>query len=268
MTRRGDHQAAALLAALAQEPQARLVRDGAAYRVDAAGRKSGHTIPAPLVRRLLAGGLLVAAQGGDLAASSAATAWLKRRAGGGLPFLAQHLPIERKRLAGDGETVHLNAAESPIAMLARRNDAAGKPWLGADAVEAAERLRRDFEVGGLQPRITANWSAAVNTARRTDAAGLTELTDAAIAARIRFARAMNAVGPEFSGLLADICCFLKGVETVERERSWPARSGKLVLRLALGALARHYGLASAASGPSESAGMRSWGADDYRPSAR
>ncbi len=95
--------------------------------------------------------------------------------------------------------------------------------------------------------------------------GLTDLTETALAARLRFERAMDAVGPEFCGLLADVCCFLKGLETVERERQWPARSAKLALRLALEALARHYGLNPTAEGSKSGAKIRHWGAPDYRP---
>ena len=141
----------------------------------------------------------------------------------------------------------------------------GEPWLKPHAIEAAERLRRDFEVGRLQPRVTANWSASVSSGRRSDGAGLADLTDMALAARLRFDRAMRAVGPELSGVLVDVCCFLKGLETVERERRWPARSAKLVLRIALEGLARHYGLTATATGRPASGKLRHWGTDDYRP---
>ena len=86
-----------------------------------------------------------------------------------------------------------------------------------------------------------------------------------MAARARFDRAVTEVGPEFSGILIEACCFLKGLETIEPERLWPARSAKLVLQLALAALARHFGLSETAAGADGSRIIRSWGADGYRP---
>ena len=58
-----------------------------------------------------------------------------------------------------------------------------------------------------------------------------------------------------------MCCFLKRLEEVERERSWPPRSAKVVLQLGLDRLARHYGLSEQAQGRGKAA-VRTWLADD------
>lgn len=85
----------------------------------------------------------------------------------------------------------------------------------------------------------------------------TFFSEAVIAARQRVRRALDKVGPEFSGLLLDICCFLKRLEDIERERAWPARSAKIVLQLALDRLARHYGYGTQAKGSSH-ADLQTW----------
>jgi hypothetical protein len=111
---------------------------------------------------------------------------------------------------------------------------------------AGERLRADFTRAQMMPRTTSNWESPVRS--RGDAGATMHFSDAAIAARQRINHAMAAAGPEFSGLLLDVCCFLKGLEDIEQERRWPARSAKVVLQLALDRLARHYGLEAQALG--------------------
>jgi Domain of unknown function (DUF6456) len=75
--------------------------------------------------------------------------------------------------------------------------------------------------------------------------------------------ALDQVGPEFTGLLMDVCCFLKGLEDVERERGWPRSSAKVVLQLGLDRLARHYGYGGEARGAAR-AEVRTWLAEDAR----
>jgi hypothetical protein len=170
-------------------------------------------------------------------------------------FLAQHAALESRTI--EGARALVDAEESPLAWLARRK------LVGPAEFEAGERLRRDLDMGAMLPRVTANWSANVSSGARS--ARGADITDMALAARQRANKALAAAGPDFSGLLVDVCGFLKGLETIESERGWPRRSGKVVLSLALGALARHYGIAAEARGPARAKGLRHWGVEDYRP---
>lgn len=166
---------------------------------------------------------------------------------------------------GEARPILVNLSESPLAQLARLRTRAGKSFLAAREFEAGERLRVDYTRGQIMPRLGANWIASVASGKRSGAGGTAELTEAALAARLRVEKAIAAVGPELSGVLIDVCCFLKGMETVEMERAWPVRSGKVVLKTALSALARYY-WPNAASDENKPARMLHWGVQGYRPS--
>ncbi|MBI5130428.1 MAG: DNA replication protein [Rhodopseudomonas palustris] len=173
-------------------------------------------------------------------------------------FRAQHLSLaERAIMTDDGlASVTVDDGESPLAWLARRKGRDGRSLISAHQFVAGERLRADFTRANLTPRVTSNWGAPTG---RAGGGGAGEMTDLVVASRQRVQNAIAACGPEFSGVLLDVCCFLRGLEDVERERGWPSRSAKVVLQLALDRLARHYGLAPP-SGPARSK-LRSWLAD-------
>lgn len=177
------------------------------------------------------------------------------------PLRARHLQLAEIRIAtGDGTlAVTIDAAESPLAWLARRQGRDGRAMIAPVQLQAGERLRADFTCAQLMPRITANWSAAVADGRRGASPG--HITDMMVAARQRVRYALDAAGPEFSGLLVDVCCFLKGLAQIEGERGWPSRSAKVVLQLGLDRLARHYGLTRVARGKAGGE-VRTWLAED------
>lgn len=160
-----------------------------------------------------------------------------------------------------------NAAESPLAWLYNRRDRDGKSLIGEAEFNAGERLRRDFWFAQMTPNVTQSWSPISSTGgsgRRAPHAA--DQADNVIAAAERVRRALAAVGPELAGILIDVCGHLNGLEEIERRARWPQRSAKIVLTMALTALARHYGLLVDASAAPGAARLRHWGATGYRPS--
>ncbi len=125
----------------------------------------------------------------------------------------------------------VDEAESPLAWLARRKGRDGRALIEPVQLQAGERLRAEFTRAHMMPRITSNWSASVATG--PPGSSPATFTDTMIGARQRVRTALDAAGPEFAGLLVDVCCFLKRLEEVERERGWPLRSAKIVLQLGL-----------------------------------
>ena len=216
---------------------------------------------------LIAADLAVRRGDGTLAITDAGRAHLARFALASCdspidPFLGQHLGLARGEVeTAEGRVdITVDATESPLAWLARRKGRDGRALIEPIELQAGERLRADVTRAHMMPRITANWTSSVAQDRRTGG-GAATFTEAAIAARQRVRHALDAVGPEFTGLLLDVCCFLKRLEDVERERRWPPRSAKIVLQLGLARLARHYGYAAAARGKARTP-VRTWRAPE------
>jgi Domain of unknown function (DUF6456) len=179
-------------------------------------------------------------------------------------FRSQHLALAQRQITTElgRANVTVDEAESPLGWLAWRRGRDGRPLIAAHQHQAGERLRADFTRANLMPRTTSNWASPVASGRRGSGGDhAASFTETMIAARQRVHSALDAAGPEFAGLLIDVCCFLKGLEDIERDRAWPARSAKVVLQLALDRLARHYGYAGEAHGRAQ-APVRVWLADD------
>ncbi|MGO4388891.1 DUF6456 domain-containing protein [Microvirga sp. 2YAF29] len=172
-------------------------------------------------------------------------------------FFQQHRDVTSASVHTDMGTkrVRMDADESPLDWLRRRKDRNGEPMIDEAAYQAGERLRTDIMLAGLLPGVTARWDAMPSNG---GPASPSDATDRMVAARQRIRHAFDAVGSDFADLLMDLCGFLKGLELIERERQWPQRSAKIVVRLALARLAEHYGIEAAASGPAASRGIRTW----------
>jgi hypothetical protein len=178
------------------------------------------------------------------------------------PLRAQHLHLAaRIAEVPDGfARVLVDDSESPLMWMARRKGKGGQPLIASHHFLAGERLRSDFTSAQLMPRTTSNWDMSLSRERRSGGSG-TSVADTALAARQRVRHALDAAGPEFSGLLMDVCCFLKGLEDVERERLWPRSSARVVLQLGLERLARHYGYGAEAVGKARGK-LRNWSAEE------
>ncbi|WP_308915174.1 DUF6456 domain-containing protein [Jannaschia sp. LMIT008] len=158
------------------------------------------------------------------------------------PFLQQEadvIPLPVRDAEGGTRTLTVNLAESPLAVLARRRDRGGAPFLSDMLVTAGELLREDFEQAQLGPRIGQNWERFMTAGLDASPAEDGEVP-AHDAARDRVGTALAALGPGLGDVALRVCCYLEGLETAEKRMGWAARSGKIVLRIALQRLHQHY----------------------------
>ena len=135
-----------------------------------------------------------------------------------------------------GRRVTVNLAESPLGWLRARG------LVDARQFEAGERLRDDYEMAALGPRVTMRWDAAPAVRRGGMPHMGLDPTTAQIAAKRRFDAAVTAAGPGLADILWRVICAGETVPVAEKALGWPARAGRLVLTLALDRVASHYGL--------------------------
>ncbi len=129
------------------------------------------------------------------------------------------------------------ATESPLVGLARRKDRDGQPFLKRDLVAAGERLREDYELAQVGMEPVESWDCFMS-------GDVVEIKvdgpPGSVAARARVKGALSDLGPGLADVVLRCCCFLEGLEQTEKKMGWSARSGKIVLRIALQRLKRHY----------------------------
>ncbi len=141
--------------------------------------------------------------------------------------------LKDQRLPGSTRVVTMNQSESPLAWLRARGKVDDRQFA------AGELLRGDFERASLGPRVTMRWDASgVNVPRSGDRAP--DLSAPQISAKARFDAALAAAGPGLADILWRTVCAGETVPDAERALAWPARSGRLVLTLALDRIASYY----------------------------
>jgi hypothetical protein len=214
-------------------------RESGDFRIVAHGEGDGCApVAAALVDAFVRRGWLTGIGASHFVLTEAGAGWYARVTAEEAPFAAQHQVLTRRLVAdknGVEQVVTVNEAESPLSQLRRRR------LIDAAQFEAGEKLRRDFTLAQLMPRLGVDLTAPVVVGRRGQGPDHT-LSDTVIAAKQRFNNAMHAAGPGLSDLLFDVCCHLRGLPESERAKGWPRRSARIVLILALERLVVHYGL--------------------------
>lgn len=149
--------------------------------------------------------------------------------------------IETEAGGATPRRIRYGLAESPLSALARRRDREGTRFLSSDLVHAGERLREDFEMAQMGSHLVRNWDdflAALQDASPPEPEQGISRTSALAYKRV--IAALRELGPGLSDIVLRCCCFLEGLETAETVLGWSARSGKIVLRIALMRLKQHY----------------------------
>ena len=146
-------------------------------------------------------------------------------------MLAEHPVAEA---CATRRTVTINLSESPLSWLHARGHLSNRQML------AGETLRGDYESAGLGPHVTMSWENIPRSRQKRGAPSGLNQTERMMQAKRRFDGALIALGPDLSDIAWRVICVGESLPAAEREMSWPVRSGKLVLKIALDRLAAFY----------------------------
>ena len=145
--------------------------------------------------------------------------------------LTQEGPVRGSGAKGKRRSVTVNLAESPLSWLHARGHIDERLFF------AGERLRDDYERAQLGANVTMRWDPV--RVKTTGDQGLTA-TERQIAAKDRFDGALREAGSGLQDILWRVVCAGEVLPDAEKQLGWPARSGKLVLKLALDRVADFY----------------------------
>lgn len=157
----------------------------------------------------------------------------------GEAYAAQHGPIvDRPVITPHGAQHRARGydVDRTLRRLAILRDSAGRPWLSEAELAAAARLRSDWQRGQQGLVRGSDWTAPPmgSTPRGPG-------HDGAVAAhcdaRRRVDVALARLAAPLRIIVERVCLHDEGLEAMERAEAWPARSGKLALKLALAQLA-------------------------------
>lgn len=219
-------------------------RDGPGFGVYLKGdrrRRPVARIAAAAVQALEAEGLIERAETDGFVLSAAGKARARRDAAvEGEAFFAQHGDIVARFVMDEpGAAREVRAWDGASAMrrLAGLKDASGKAWLAARELAAAAELREDWERAQAGLVRGSDWRAPP----KGDSARAVNGQEAAMAARCdaerRFRERLAKLAPPLRRVVERVCLYDDGVEALERAEGWPARSGKVALKLGLAQLA-------------------------------
>jgi hypothetical protein len=242
-TKRNEKSALRRLAA--PDVELDLDRDGrsfALYRgIDRRRRAIARIAPSEM-RAWLAAGLIARIEGrSGYSITPAGRAAAQREAAPELAFLAQHGDlIERQIIDADGAFRPVRGFDPHIGLkrLSAIRGGDGRAFFSSAELRAATLLRQDWEQGLAGQIKGADWSAPP---RGGIAHGPGIAAEAAMAtgcdARRRVEMALARLAQPLRRVVERVCLHEEGIEALERGEGWPARSGKIALKLGLAQLA-------------------------------